>query len=399
MRKNTTFRYALIQIMLWGEFGFLISFAAPFLTEKLGLSDAVAGIVLAAATGVAFLAQPVLTALIDRRELPVRRVLIVIGLLNAVFSAAALFTQHSLALTTVLFALACVCLQVAPSFSNALAMQGIRNGQSINFGLARGIGSLSFGICCRITPLLIAYPPLGMNAVPLLGAVVAALLAVTAAMFPRTQTVAKQPCEKPVSAVMFFRENRRFFLVLLGVILLYIGHNTLSNYMFYVAQSKLGAKATQDSAAALQGTALLISAAVELPTMFLFVRFVRRVRCDLLLLLSSAVMTLRLLLTLLLPGEIGLCLAQLTQLGGYALFAVSTVYYVGTVIEKRNVVKGQTYLGAANTMGNLLAYLCGGLLLGAADSAVMLWVCIGISSLGMLCVGLFRERVRKVVGT
>ena len=398
MKKNATACYALTQLMLWGEYGFLLSYATNFLTERLRLTNTLAGVLLAAATAGAFLAQPALTALIDRKNVPVRRVLICVAALNAVFCVLVLLTRRSVALTSVMFVLASVCLQVQPSFSNALAMQGIRSGMRINFGIARGLGSVSFGVCCRIAPVLIAVKGLGLNAVPLFAALTAALLAASAAVFPRTRAVQAQAEERPATAAEFFRTNRKFVGLLLGVILLYIGHNVLSNYMFRIAQSKLLPGATQ-TAESLQGTALMIAAVVELPTMFLFVRLVRRVRCDLLLLLSCAFMTLRLLLTVLLPGALGLCVAQLTQMGGYALFAVSTVYYVGTVIAKRDVVKGQTYLGAANTMGSLLAYLCGGMLIDATGTPNMLWICFGVSLLGLLLCGLFRERVQKAVGT
>ena len=145
-------------------------------------------------------------------------------------------------------------------------------------------------------------------------------------------------------------------------------------------------------------TALMIAALCELPVMFLFTRLVRRVRCDVWLVVSALFMTLRLIFTLVLPGAWGLYLGQLTQSMGFALFAVSTVYYVGSVIEQRNVVKGQTYLGAANTMGNLLAYLIGGILIDGIGTGGMLLTCGIVSALGVLLLILSKERVQQTVG-
>ena len=181
------------------------------------------------------------------------------------------------------------------------------------------------------------------------------------------------------------------------MILLYIGHNVLSNCMFRIAQFKLPA-ASADEASAVQGTALMIAALCELPVMFLFTRLVRRVRCDVWLVVSALFMTLRLIFALVLPGAWGLYLGQLTQSMGFALFAVSTVYYVGSVIEQRNVVKGQTYLGAANTMGNLLAYLIGGILIDGIGTGGMLLTCGIVSALGVLLLILSKERVQQTVG-
>ena len=132
--------------------------------------------------------------------------------------------------------------------------------------------------------------------------------------------------------------------------------------------------------------------------MFLFTRLLRRVRCDVWLVLSGAFMTLRLVLTWLVPSAVGLCLAQVTQMLGYALLAVSSVYYVGTVIDRRNVVKGQTYLGSANTLGCLLAYVLGGVLIDGTGVDGMLIFCLVLSVVGLVLTLLSRERVERTAG-
>ena len=68
------------------------------------------------------------------------------------------------------------------------------------------------------------------------------------------------------------------------------------------------------------------------------------------------------------------------------------------MVPKRNVVKGQTYLGVANTLGGLLAFALGGSLIDAIGVPWMLAVCAGISALGMLLAGLSLERVERTVG-
>ena len=132
--------------------------------------------------------------------------------------------------------------------------------------------------------------------------------------------------------------------------------------------------------------------------MFLFTRLVRRVRCDLLLIASCVFMTLRLILTLILPGATGLYIAQFAQTFGYALFAVASVYYVGTVVSKRNVVKGQTYLGAGNTMGCLGAYVLCGSLIDFVGVENMLVVSTVLSAAGIVCALFGTQRVKATAG-
>ena len=45
MKQKFTFQYALQQIMLWAQYGCLFSYANPYLTQQLGLSDSAAGLV------------------------------------------------------------------------------------------------------------------------------------------------------------------------------------------------------------------------------------------------------------------------------------------------------------------------------------------------------------------
>lgn len=395
MKKNLTFSYAMIHMMLWATYGFLFSYANPYLTERLMLSDTTAGIILGIATLLSFLLQPLLTTIADKTKLKTRPILLLAGGCTAGFSLLTLCTGTMIELTTVLFAGACVFLQVLPSFSNALGMEAIRRGKQVNFGLARGIGSVSFGLSAKAAAPLIDW--IGLEAVAISGGITAFLLVCAVLFFPTSGALQGSNEEKPSSAVEFFRQHPKFVLLLAGTMLLYVGHNVLSNCMFRIAQTKLASGALEE-ATNLQGTALMIAAVVELPMMFLFTRLVRKVRCDIWLCLSAVFMTLRLVLTLLLPGSFGLYTAQLAQMLGYALFAVSSVYYVGTVIPRKNVIKGQTYLGSANTMGCLFAYFLGGSLIDQIGVESMLLVCILISVIGVGLLFSAREQVRETVG-
>lgn len=398
-RKNSTLPYTFLQAMLWATYGFLFSYANPFLTEKLGLTDTLSGILLCAATGASCLLQPVLTAAADRTRLSVRRVLLLSGAFTAVCAGLSML-DLPVAATAALFAGACVGLQVLPSFTNALGMARMRGGERINFGLSRGVGSVCFGVSARLAP--VAIERVGLIGIPAAGGMTALLFLLGVLMMKEGGGIrGPQRADtenEPSSAADFFRKHRKFAGILLAAVLLYVGHNVLSNCMLRIAQSKLG-NAGLEEAAGVQGTALMIAALVELPVMFLFTGIVRKIRCDLLLFASCVFMTLRLLLSLVLPGAAGLYIAQTAQTLGYAMFAVSTVYYAGSVMEKRNVVKGQTYLGTANTLGCMLAYALGGTLIDAVGVNNMLLVCVGISVAGCGLALISLERVEKTVGT
>ena len=392
MKKNLTFTYALQQVMLWAQYGCLFSYANPYLTEQLGISDSGAGIILGLATALSFLVQPILASVADKRDLNPRLISTVAAILNGLSCLGVVLLPGG---ATVFFSIACVTLQVLPSFSNAMGMEAMRSGWEINFAVARGIGSVSFGVSAKL--MAVAIRQWGNQSVVLGGAMIALFFVLTTMSFPKP-TASESEKQIEAASGSFFRREPRFFLLILASVLLYVGHNAMCNCMFRIAQSKLTAD-TLDRATSLQGSALLIAAVAELPTMFLFTKMLKKVRCDIWLCLSCCFMTLKVLLTWLLPGETGLLLAQLTQIGGYALYAVASVYYVGTVMRKADVVKGQTYLGASNTLGCLIAYVVGGVLIDKAGTVVMLMTCLVLSVIGMILMLFARQRVEKTVGT
>ena len=371
MKHRIPLCYAIVQGTIWGVYGFLFSFANRYLLAR-GLSSLRIGLILGVATGISFLLQPLLTALSDRlRFFSCRRILFLCaGLMT--LCAAALLLRLSTPVIVILYAFATVCLQILPAFANALGMNAIRNGRTLNFGISRGIGSVLFGVAAQVAiPLIDRF---GLNTVPFCSAVLGILLMAAVLAFPELEMRDEEPAELPTPALAFFRANGRFALLLVGVVLLYIGHNALSNCMYQIAVYKGDGNA--------QGTALLIAAFVELPTMFLFTKLLKLAKCERWLCLSCVFFTLRLALTLLLPGVYGLYAAQVAQMFGFALFAVSSVYYVGMVIDKRDVVKGQTYLAVANTLGCLIAHFLGGALIDGVGVGMALVIFTVLSILG-----------------
>ena len=374
-KRKANLLYALINLFLHASVGALITYASRFFLH-LGLSNTVSGVLLAGVIGGSILLQPVLTAIVERLHVSVQR--IVCGaaamILACCLPLLALTDNRSAAVP--LLCISCLCIQTQPAFVNALGVCAMHNGLHINYGICRGIGSVSFALCVRAVNALIAR--FGMRAVAGSAAVLALGLLVTALLFPKLEAVEK--AQRSASRFPeFFRENRRFFLLLLASMLLLLSHAALTNFMYQVAEYKGDGNA--------QGTAVMLSALVELPTMFLFTRMRRVARCEFWLKLSGLFMLLRVALSLVLPGVTGLCAAQLTQALGFALYTVSSVAYTEKLIAKRDEVKGQTFLAAANSAGSLAASLLAGTLIDLLGVKNMLLVCIAVTATGaaLLC--------------
>ena len=383
MKNKTQWFYSLQQFSLWGSYGLLFSYANRYLLAQ-GMSNTEAGLLLGIVTAIAFVLQPVLTTVVDRSGLSCRGVML-LGTALTALSCLGLLLLKDFGSQILLYGLACVTLQVLPSFSNALGMAAIHRGERLNFSVARGFGTLSFGAGAQLAvPLM---DRLGLGVIPGGTALLCILLFLSC--LPFRQSEMQNGDEKPDPVGLFFRKNKSFLLFLVAVTLLYVGHNVLSNCMYQIAVFKGNGDA--------QGTSLLLAAVVELPTMFGFGLMLKWMNSGKWVCISGVFITLRLLLSLLLPGVEGLYAAQICQMLGYALIAVSAVYYVGQKIDKRNVVKGQTHLGITNTLGCLIAHFSGGVLIDRFGVGAMMLICSAVSAVGMLLlfVAVYERRPAK----
>ena len=67
---------------------------------------------------------------------------------------------------------------------------------------------------------------------------------------------------------------------------------------------------------------------------------------------------------------------------GWALISVASVYYVDTVLDRGDAIKGQAYLTMTFTLGSVLGALAGGRMLDLVGADVLLPCISAVSALG-----------------
>lgn len=387
-RKNYTPLYAVLQAMVWGGFGIVISYAVPYF-EALGMDDGLSGLLLAAVSLLSFFAQLGLGELCSRfKRLTLKRLLVALGALMAVCCIALFSLPMELPLLCVLFCLIALIVQVLPSSVNALGMAGLADGLSINFGVARGIGSASFAVCSFLTGRF--FDSVGEHAVPILHIVIAVLLITAALLFPRVST-APQTEEKKAKDHTSLWKNGRLILVLVGATLLYVSHNCLCNYLNYVAERCGGGKSEQ-------GVCLAIAAFCELPVMFLFTKMLKIKQGNFWLKLSGLFMGLRVLGCFLAPNVGWLYGVQFFQLLGFALFSVASVIYFNSLVDTKDTVRAQAMLASTCTLSNIIAFLLGAALIDRFGISAVLLISIVCAAAGTALLLIFAKKPRRTAG-
>jgi len=369
--KKANLLYISLQIALWGIYGVLYSYANRYLLSK-GLSSTVVGILLAVSTAVAFVLQPVLTSVIDKNKLPLKGVLLILSSLMLLCSALLPFISDTY-LTALIYAISYVGVVVYPAFINSMGMVAIKSGYNVNFGVARGVGAFAFGITAFAANKLIET--FTESAVPIFAIFFCLLGVISTILFPKgAEAITKK--EKASKITDFFKRNKKFTALLFAVATIMIGHNILGNCMYQISVFKGDANA--------QGTVLMVSTLIEIPTIVFFTKLLKLAGSGTYMRISGVFFVLRILLTLIIPGILGLYIAQICQIAGYALYTVCSVYYAGEVVSDRDTVKGQAYISAANTIGCLIAHFAGGAMIDALGVENMLIITTVISVTGMI---------------
>lgn len=389
--KNLTAPYAAIQGLYWMYFAAIMSFSGFYLLSG-GFTNTQIGIIAALAGILSAFLQPVLAGYADQPQSPSLKKLIQLMYILQLILGIGLFFSHSLILTGLLYGSSIALLQLLTPFINSLGMESINQGHALNFGLARGMGSVAYACICYVLGLItVKSGPFSIPAsVTLLTLLTLGVLALfpfsrVSAVSSDTDVTNKKATSNPF---IFFKKYKRFSLVLLGCIFIYLSHVLLNNFNFQIAQAKGGGSAEM-------GTASAIAAICELPTLFLFGYIIRKFRCDILIKIAGIFFTLKALCTLLAPGIPVFYGVQVFQMLGWGLMTAASVYYVNAIMEPEDVIKGQAYFTMAYTLGSVLASLLGGALIDVAGVHSMLLFATISAFIGALIVLFFAERTTK----
>ncbi len=385
-----TLRYSYLQGSYWFSFSVAYCFVSVFLLAN-GYTNSEIGAVFAFGGLFAAVLQPLIGKRINEYGRFTMRRVIMIGSVFIMMSAAFLcFFSKQQYLFGVLFTLIIIGLQTVMPFVNAISMECLNRGISVNFGLARGIGSISYAIASYGMGILInryseGIIPYGIIAAFLLVVITAYSFtyrsleryAVDLDMIETYRTAESDRKDTAREKTHFFSKYPRFMVFLIGVGCIFITHNIINTYLFQICQS-LGGGAEE------YGTAGSLCAAIELPTMMFFLHMKKRIRSRHLLYISALFFTLKAVMHLLAFSMIGIYVAQLPQILGFALFIPASTYYTNEIMERRDGAIGQAYLTSANTTGCLVGSSLGGIVLDQYGISTMLAVATVTGLLGLL---------------
>lgn len=382
--QNLTVRYAFLPGFYWMSFSAVMGFSSFYLLSQ-GLTNTQIGLVTAIASSFSAILQPIVAGYADRpNSLSIKQIVLAVASAMMLLSVALLFCFDRIKVgTTIFYALAILFLQLITPLVNALGTESIHQGKKINYGACRSVGSLGYAILAFILGKVTAVT--GAIAVPAAILLVYTALFIALLCFPfkkvkREETVTKKESKGGITG--FIRKYPRYMAVLCGCILIYISHNFLNNFTLQIVTSKGGTSVEM-------GIAQSFASVIELPVMFCFGWMLKKKSSDFWFRISGIFFFLKTLATWMAPNIPVFYTVQLFQIFGWALMTVASVFYVSSIMEDEDAIKGQAFYTMTFTVGTVIGSIIGGILLDKIGVSSMLFVGTLASFIGMLIIFCF----------
>ena len=377
--KPLTAAYAFVQGSFWMSFCAAVSFASVYLLA-LGFSNFTLGLVMAAGNLLGALIGTCLSSLIDRSEhVSASRLIPPMLALQALAALALLLHPDRDTLTVCFYTLYITFTIAGNSLNLKLYADALHHGREINYGFARGFGSAAYVLLSML--LGVAVERFSIRCIPLSAFLLCLLqyaaFFLMARELPARSAAPGEPGERGDPLVQFLRSRRAFSIMLLGMALLFFGHNIVGAFLINVTQNVGGDTSTM-------GFINAFMAAVEIPVMMLYQRLFGKKDPGSMLRIAFLFFAIKGFAIALSRSILTLSAAFLLQAPSFALEAAAIVPYVDRTIRYEDSAKAQSLAYAMTMIGSVLASLIGGFLYDRVSVNATLWVSCAVCCAGTL---------------
>ena len=369
--KYLNLKYAVINAAFMFMICATVSYSYNFLSQS-GFPDGTVGLIITAISVCGLFGQTLAGSIIDKSKTLNEKKFITYALIATAILAVilALMPNGSL-IQGIVAILAFTGASLGMPFFNSMAFIYEKDGQKINYGLGRGIGSAAFAVGSSLVGQLWGWK--GKVIMPWYVAAFAIISLLLVQLMPTPSAEAEAAAEEAqaegtsegaaskMSYGQFFRKYNKIVLVVLSLVLMYFCHMLINTYIAKVIANMMGDAANKAGAVeSVQGTALFIAAMVELPTMFAFSKIIEKVSINKLMIFASIVYSIKHFLTWICPNVYMFYGVMALQMLSYAILIPAGVYFSAQNVAPEDRNKGQAVFSVTVTVGSLLASLVGG---------------------------------------
>lgn len=385
-QKKLQWEYCGLQGFYWMLYCVGAGYLNAYLTG-VGLQTGSVGVISAVCGSLAAVVQPFLGKLADRNPRCGWKVQLQALMILCMGCYILLKLVSAPVAAGVLCGLVFLILNIMMSFVSGVGFYYEKAGIVMNFGAARGFGSLFYSVASYCLGFWVA--DFGVDCISTAGIIVTLCLFVTVTVMPygasgESDHRAGDPHPEEEGWSAFFRRYPRFTGMLIGFVLLMLFHSMTNTFMLQIVERVGGGTAEM-------GIVLALAGILELPVMFAFSPLVKRVSSYRLLLISGVGFILKSILYLIAASVAMIYAAQVLQIISYALFAAVSVYYANEVMDQKNKLRGQTLVGSSVTIGSVVGNLLGGVMIQSFGIRMVLVTGIAAAALGAVVIFLMKQ--------
>ncbi|MDD4842917.1 MAG: MFS transporter [Anaerotignum sp.] len=372
-KDNFIYFYGALQGVYWMSYSSTVSFTAVFLLDH-GFSNGSIGTLIAVSSFLSVLLQPIIASAADQgTRFTVKRVFICLCLAQIVpYVLLVVFRLPMLVIAVLYSLLILLQLSIQPILS-ALGIELMQNGVPLNFGVARGIGSLSYAVLIFFLGTMTVI--FSTKCLPLIAC---GLILIVLFLLHKLPDMGSRQAVDIVhgGTLAVLKSNPRFALLIVGIACIFVSHSSINNYMIHILH-RIG-----EGNEAL-GRIMSYTAILEVPAMLFCTRMIRKWNCEKLLRFTAIFFVLKGIGVTFASNLPLLYLALGFQAISFAPFTAAIVYYVSAALGKQDQVKGQALVTIGITVGNILGSLAGGYILQYFNVDRMLWLTTASCIIGM----------------
>lgn len=341
-----------------------------YFLSQMGISYIEIGFIMGMSALIASILQPIIGRFIDKHHYSWQNVILILCFLIIICCISMYFAP--VILCNLLFSLVIIFAGCMYPFINSSPFYYENKGIKTNFGVSRGFGSLSF----TIFSLIIGFCLTKANPMilPLFTIVSSFFIMVTIYLLPDygMETKSKSKLKGNI-----LKKYPIFTLILVALVFFMTFQNMFECYMINILENIGGNVADV-------GVSNSISAVLELPIMFFFVKILDKISAKKLIVIAGAFYILRALLIFFAANPMDIYLSQILQMFTFAIIMPASVHLTNDIVDEENQYEGQAFLGATVTVGLIFANFIGGNVLQTYDVKLLYALLIFLTVIGFI---------------
>jgi MFS transporter, PPP family, 3-phenylpropionic acid transporter len=229
------------------------------------------------------------------------------------------------------------------------------HGETVNYSLSRGFGSLFFAIAALVFGWLLDRT--GMWVIAPVFIIIAVVLGIITFFIkaPKLEAHHGKGNGSMLKSLSLLLGNRRFMVLLMSMSILFTGTGAIDMTFYPVLMKELGGGNTE------LGIGLFLMAFSEVPILFLYSKVARHFQARTLICASLFFYVLKCLLIASAPNVTILILAQGLQMLSFGLLLPAAVHYINSITDAQSMVTAQVlYSSTTFGLGNVVGSLAGG---------------------------------------